>query len=76
MTTRCHWENDAEIGRWFLPGCMGGSVYGPRGCTCGSRRKPRATEDDEDDGPTTDERLDALERKLDEILTLLKGPKS
>ena len=34
MTERCHWERDPEIGRWHYPGCMGGAVYGPEGCTC------------------------------------------
>ena len=29
----CHWRTeDGE--RFMLPGCMGGAVYGMRGCTC------------------------------------------
>jgi len=31
----CHIEKDTETGkRYWLPRCMGGAVYGKRGCTC------------------------------------------
>lgn len=30
---RCHMHN-AGGERFFLPGCMGGAVYGRDGCTC------------------------------------------
>lgn len=33
--SRCQFKNDPEIGRYHLPGCIGGAVYGPNGCTCG-----------------------------------------
>lgn len=31
---RCYWHRDPEIGRVFIPGCIGGGVSGPDGCTC------------------------------------------
>lgn len=41
----CRWINDKEIGRWHLPGCMGGAVYGPSGCTCPKRRRKKELEE-------------------------------
>lgn len=34
MGDRCRWRYDREVGRYWLPGCMGGAVYGESGCTC------------------------------------------
>lgn len=63
MSDRCSWQHDPQIGRWFLPGCMGGAVYGESQCTC---PKPGPKE--------LDERLDALtdlvaelSRKIDRL---------
>lgn len=53
----CYWIRDRELGRVHIPGCMGAAVYGPRGCTCGVKRRRQAIE----------ERLARLERRLDEI---------
>lgn len=30
---RCHYIR-VEREKIFIPGCMGGAVYGPKGCTC------------------------------------------
>lgn len=61
MTRRCGWLNDPEIGRWFLPGCMGGAVYGESQCTCGARRTRQDSMDDLRD------RLDALEDEVERL---------
>lgn len=39
---RCHMHT-AEGERFFLPGCMGGAVYGKDGCTC-PKRSAKSTE--------------------------------
>ncbi len=33
MSDRCHWTFEGELAH-FIPGCMGGAVGGPEGCTC------------------------------------------
>lgn len=33
MSDHCHWAFEGEIAN-FIPGCMGGAVGGPDGCTC------------------------------------------
>ena len=33
MSDRCHWTIEGELAH-FIPGCMGGAVGGPDGCTC------------------------------------------
>jgi len=33
MSDRCHWTFEGELAH-FIPGCMGGAVGGPDGCTC------------------------------------------
>lgn len=53
MTDRCMWKRDKKIGRWFLPGCMGGAVHGPDGCTCKK--------------PSTESRIEKLERELADV---------
>lgn len=30
----CHWITDRQIGRVFIPECMGGAHNGMEGCTC------------------------------------------
>ena len=30
----CKWIEDKKGIRHYIPGCMGGAVYGPEGCTC------------------------------------------
>jgi len=34
VSDRCHWTFEGEL-KHFIPGCMGGAVGGPEGCTCG-----------------------------------------
>jgi hypothetical protein len=31
---KCHWSHADDGHRFWLPGCMGGAVYGPHMCTC------------------------------------------
>lgn len=50
---RCHWANDKVVGRFWFPGCMGGAVYGPNGCTC--------------QRPSEKKRQDDIERRLDQL---------
>lgn len=52
---RCHMHT-AEGERFFLPGCMGGAVYGRDGCTC-QRRTDKSTE----------QRIFELEAKIAEL---------
>ncbi len=33
MSDRCYWTFEGELAH-FIPGCMGGAVGGPDGCTC------------------------------------------
>ncbi len=33
MSDRCHWMFEGNLAH-FIPGCMGGAVGGPDGCTC------------------------------------------
>lgn len=33
MRERCHWIYESELAN-FIPGCIGGAVGGPEGCTC------------------------------------------
>ena len=33
MSDRCHWTIEGPLAH-FIPGCMGGAVGGPDGCTC------------------------------------------
>ena len=33
MSDRCHWTIEGPLAH-FIPGCMGGAVGGPGGCTC------------------------------------------
>lgn len=61
---RCHWVNDPEIGRWHYPGCIGGAVYGPSGCTCGASARKE----------TAEARISKLEEKLERIEALLSKP--
>jgi hypothetical protein len=65
--SRCQWLTDPEIGRWFLPGCMGGAVYGESQCTCG----PPAGEPDGDE-PTIEDRLTAIETQLQRLAAALE----
>lgn len=59
---RCHWvrANDVPGGKFHLPGCMGGAVYGPRGCTC----PPKSAAKDRKD---LERRVTELEQKLERI---------
>ena len=34
MSDRCHWTLEDEVA-YLIPGCMGGAVVVPKGCTCG-----------------------------------------
>lgn len=54
----CRWIRDPEIGRWHLPDCMGGAVYGPNGCTCDRRIS----------GRTVEMRLERIEAHLAQII--------
>lgn len=58
----CRWVVDDEIGRFFLPGCMGAAVYGLRGCTCGNRVSARAKR--EQRIAELEERVSALEKLI------------
>ena len=31
---RCHWIYEEETFASFIPGCIGGAIAGPEGCTC------------------------------------------
>jgi hypothetical protein len=55
MSEVCTWRRDPAIGRWFLPGCLGGAVYGERGCTCDRRKNTAA------------ERITQLEQQVEEL---------
>lgn len=48
MTMRCSYVKDAECpgGKYFLPKCMGGAVYGIGSCTCGPRIRRKELEDE------------------------------
>lgn len=35
MKDKCHYIQVKGVGKVFIPGCMGGAVYGIEGCTCG-----------------------------------------
>lgn len=59
---RCAWRTDPEIGRFHVPGCMGAAVYGPRGCTCGTRSEKSL----EDRMVDLESRISDLERRLDQ----------
>ena len=54
----CYWENDEKIGKVFIPGCMGGAVYGPDGCTC------IQTKDKPNDISIAWDRIDRLEKSI------------
>lgn len=41
---KCHYSHDDEGNKFWFPGCMGGAVYGPRGCTCRPWNKKEPTE--------------------------------
>lgn len=60
MSERCHSERGV-----FIPGCMGGAVYGKRGCTC----PPRNARDEI-------EKLTARVAKLERIVSDLRGSPS
>jgi hypothetical protein len=34
LPKNCHWARAPKVGLFHVPGCMGGAVYGPEGCTC------------------------------------------
>lgn len=34
LPKHCHWARSPGVGLFHVPGCMGGAVYGPDGCTC------------------------------------------
>lgn len=57
----CHWRTDAKIGRYFVPGCMGGAVYGEGRCTCQHRRASTAG------------RLAALEDQVESLTARLEA---
>ena len=57
MSARCSWKSDPEVGRYYLPECMGGAVYGPHGCTCDRRVRIESIED----------RLDRLQASVDAL---------
>lgn len=59
MSERCRWVRDPEIGRYHLPGCMGGAVYGPSGCTCARPIRPRDANIED-----LDNRIARIERHL------------
>lgn len=58
---RCHWHV-AEGERFFLPGCIGGAVYGSNGCTCGVRDKRISQE----------QRIFELEARVAELEALIR----
>lgn len=60
MSERCRWIRDPEIGRWHLPGCMGGAVYGPAQCTCSRPIKPSRAASIDD----LERRVERLERQV------------
>lgn len=55
----CRWKTDPQIGRYHIPGCMGGAVCGPSGCTCGTRNR------------STSERITDLEEQVAELTARL-----
>lgn len=55
MAEVCTWKRDHKIGRYFVPGCMGGAVYGEGGCTCDRKKN------------TTAERIAQLERRVEDL---------
>ena len=56
----CEWRVDPVAGRWFLPVCWGAVNAGPDGCYC-------------DEGPSTSDRLTAIEEGLAAVLAALSG---
>lgn len=41
---RCGYMTDSEAGKFFVPQCIGGAVYGPGGCTCNPKAQRKALE--------------------------------
>jgi hypothetical protein len=63
MKERCTWIRNKIAGKCFIPGCMGGAVYGPGGCTCTS------------DITATDEmeiRIERLEKKVKQLEDIIR----
>lgn len=54
---KCLWKHDKYIGRWFLPYCIGGAVYGPEGCTCNT--------------PRVNDRIQKLENELADVKAII-----
>lgn len=48
LSNRCQYVKDHECpdGKFFWPGCMGGAVYGMKGCSCGTRMRRKELEDE------------------------------
>lgn len=60
MADYCHYIRDKEAGRVFLPGCMGGAVYGPYGCTC---EKPSRS--------SLERRIEKLEKRVKQLESMI-----
>lgn len=68
MSDQCRWERDEEIGRFFLPGCMGGAVYGPERCTCPKPVRAKKV------ALALEERVERLEALVDQLLRSPETP--
>ena len=60
----CRFRVDKKVGRYWLPACMGGAVYGPHGCTC-----PSGTNGYYD----MEERMDRLEKKVKQLIKKIES---
>lgn len=57
-TMHCRFRVDKQVGRYWLPECMGGAVYGPHGCTCPT---------DKNGHDDWEERIERLEEQVKQL---------
>lgn len=53
----CSWHTDKEIGRYHVPDCWGGAIYGPEVCYCDREKEAQSLED----------RVSELERQVSRL---------
>jgi len=58
---KCHYITVKDLGRVFIPGCMGAAVHGKHKCTCASN------------GKGTEERIVKLEATVKKLAGKIKA---